>query len=257
MSLPTARQWWEPFFSSHDSVVFHLDLTPDVHREAYAFALLDKAEQGRWRRFVHEGAQRRFALCRAALRINLCHRLRCDNRGLAFGYSRHDKPFAIVSGAPTAISFNVSHSGNHGLIAIAPSGRIGVDIEERAMRRDFPRLIEAAFGANEQASLAQASGNVRTELFYKLWTIKESLIKALGTGMSYDPADFEAPESIRNGSTSGTYRFPRITAIEWQVDDLGNEHFAAALAREASPDSHSITDSQIFERLAGFGSQSL
>ncbi len=245
MSLPVEERWWSPYCERGDVVVLHVDLTANKQREAHACSLLDEDERARWSRFVHPGARRRFGLCRAALRIILCERLGCANRALSFGYTRRDKPFALVNGSPAPVSFNVSHSGSHGLIAVAPQGRIGVDVEERAPRRDFARLIEAAFGGNEQAALNHAPGEDRTHLFYKLWTIKEALIKALGTGLSYDPADFEAPASMRNGAVSGAYRFPRMPALQWRVDDLGNERFAAALARQADPAANAPDDLEI------------
>ncbi len=251
MSIPAARLWWTGFYRSRDTIVFHVDLTSDLSNESHAFSLLDEPERVRWHKFAHKGARRRFALCRAALRTILCNLLRCHNHQLSFDYTRHNKPFALVNGSPAEISFNLSHSGRHGLIALAQNGRLGVDIEERASRRDFDRLIEAAFGKNEQAALNEASHNLRIQLFYKLWTTKEALIKALGTGMSYDPADFEAPESMRLGGVSSTFRFSRIPEIKWQVLDISDHRFAAAVAHEVSPPSHSISDLQIYERLAG------
>ena len=116
------------------------------------------------------------------------------------------------------------------MIAVASKGRLGVDIEERTDRRDFDRLIEAAFGPNEQIDLKRERASGKFQLFYKLWTVKEALIKALGTGLSLDPATFEAPSAIRQGATTSIYRFPHIPEVNWQVEDLGNEQFAAALA---------------------------
>ena len=254
MSLPVEERWWSPWCQRGDVVVLHVDLTANQQREAHACSLLDEDERARWSRFVHPGARRRFGLCRAALRIILGERLGCDSRELSFGYTRRDKPFVLVNGSPAPVIFNVSHSGSHGLIAVAPKGRIGVDVEERAPRRDFHILIEAAFGRNEQAALNNASGEDRTHLFYKLWTIKEALIKALGAGLSYDPADFEAPPSMRNGAVSDAYRFPRIPALQWRVDDLGNERFAAALARQADPSANSPSDLEIERMLTKSGS---
>ena len=151
---------------------------------------LDNSERERWRKFEHAGARRRFVLCRAALRAILCEELRCDNERLTFGELRHGKPFALVDSAPAPISFNVSHGGKHGLIAVAPKGRLGVDVEERTHRRDFDRLIEAAFGPSEQVDLKRERASGGFHLFYKLWTVKEALIKALGTGLSLDPGYF-------------------------------------------------------------------
>ena len=75
------------------------------------------------------------------------------------------------------------------MIAIAPNGRLGVDVEERTHRRDFDRLIEAAFGPNEQIDLKRERASGKFHLFYKLWTVKEALIKALGTGTVARPGD--------------------------------------------------------------------
>ena len=129
--------WWSRWRESGNSLILHVDLRPDRERQERAFALLDEEERARWERFVHEGARRRFALCRAALRINLCDRLGCSNRELSFGYLEHGKPFAIVNGIPSDASFNVSHSDRHGLIGFAKRDGLGVDVEVRAPGRDF------------------------------------------------------------------------------------------------------------------------
>ena len=228
--LSASLRWWNPFRQVGDATIVHLDLTPHASREASASLWLNEEERERRRKFEHAGARRRFVLCRAALRAILHKELRCSNERLSFGELRHGKPFALVDGAPVPISFNVSHSGKHGLIAIAPNGRLGVDVEERTDRRDFDRLIEAAFGPNEQVDLKQERASGKYQLFYKLWTVKEALIKALGTGLSLDPATFEAPSAIRQGATTSMYRFPNIPEVNWQVEDLGNERFAAAIA---------------------------
>ena len=249
MSPTASEPWWSPFYKNRDTVVLHVDLSPSPETQAVALQWLDETERRRSDRFNHAGARRRFELCRAALRAVLCRRLECDNSALSFGYSKYEKPYALLNDQPGPISINVSHSGDHGLIALTPNGRIGIDVEVRSHRRDFDRLIEAAFGKNEQLALNRAKGSERTCLFYKLWTIKEALIKALGTGLSYDPADFEAPASMRNGAKSALHYFPRLPALQWRVKDLGVAEFAAALAREETPSNRTISDAEIFGML--------
>ena len=228
--LSASHCWWSPFREIGSATVKYVDLTPHARHEASAFSWLDEEERARRQKFEHPGARRRFALCRAALRAVLCAQIGCDNQRLTFGEYRHGKPFALVNGKAARISFNVSHSGSHGLIALAPEGRLGVDVEERTGRRDFDRLIEAAFGPDEQDDLKLERTRGEFHLFFKLWTVKEALIKALGTGLSLDPATFEAPEAMRRGAKVGTFNFPQIPSIEWHVEDIGNEEFAAALA---------------------------
>ena len=250
MSLPASERWWSPFREVGAAIVIHVDLTPHVIHEASASLWLDDDERARRRKFEYPGARRRFALCRAALRAILCERLGCDNKRLAFGAGFHDKPFALLDGTPASISFNVSHSGRHGLIALAPEGRLGVDVEERTARRDFDRLIEAAFGPNEQTALKTERARGEFHLFFKLWTIKEALIKALGTGLSFDPAEFEAPAAMRQGAETALYHFSQIPMIQWQVNDLACDDFAAAIAYEAKPNDDSIDDEGIERMLS-------
>ena len=230
--MSASERWWSPYREVGAIAVIHVDLTPHVAHEASASLWLDGNERARARKFEHPGARRRYVLCRAALRAILCERLGCDNGRLSFGEGEHGKPFALVDDTTAEISFNLSHGGGHGLIAIAPEGRVGVDVEERADRRDFDRLIEEVFTPNEQAELNGMRGRRRIALFYKFWTIKEALIKALGTGFSLHPATFEAPEAMRRGAPRSIFRFPHIPGTQWQVEYIGSERFAATIAYE-------------------------
>jgi len=224
--------WWRPFKLVGEATVIHVDLSPNAAREAEALGWLDESEQSRSRRFQFAGPRRRFGLCRAALRAILCRRLGCENGQLAFEESRHGKPFATVGGTPVPDSFNVSHSGDHGLIAFAPAGRLGVDIEERVAHRNLDLLVETVLGEQEQALLARTRGEARTHLFFKLWTMKEALIKAHGMGMALDPSRVQIPSAMLGGTTQSTLQSPEIPGVRWRLDDLSNEQFAAAVAHE-------------------------
>ena len=233
----SAECWWEPFARIGDAVIFHVDLTPLAAREAKALEWLDQKEMSRHRRFLYPGPRRRFALCRAALRALLCDKLDCRNDRLEFGASEYDKPFALLNGATAPVSFNVSHSGKHGMIAIASTGRLGIDVEEISDRSDLDGIIEMAFGPAEKAELALMHGSRRLQLFYKLWTIKESLIKAVGMGLSMDMSRFEVPPAMRRGSASSILELSQMPTSRWRLEYLGGADFAAALAHEVGPDS--------------------
>lgn len=236
------EHWWSPFRVIDGITVIQVDLAPDAAHEKEAFACLDRNEKDRWRRYRVERARRQFALCRAALRANLCEKHGCMNDQLSFGFLEHGKPFAIVDGMPSRYSFNVSHSGTHGLIAFAPRGQLGVDAEERLARPTLDGIIETVFGPSEQAALARVSGNRKIHLFFSLWTMKEALIKALGTGFSLDPSGFEVPLAMLHGMKSGIFRFPHAPAVKWRIQDLGETRFAAAIAYELDPRDNSAVE---------------
>ena len=223
-------RWWRLWQETEGVTILHVDLTPCAEREARAFALLDGAETRRAQRFVVEPPRRRFALCRAALRVNLCERLGCPNERLSFGTLEHGKPVAEVNGQRVPIGFNLSHTGGHGLMAIAAGGQLGIDVEERKPNRKFDGIGRRVYGPAERQLLAEAKGPRKAALFYRLWTLKEALIKALGTGFTLSPATFEVPEPMLRGERSGRFQFPQQPEDSWQLVDLGEPRFAAALA---------------------------
>ncbi len=230
MSEPTtATRWWGHWREAGGATILHVDLTPDAEREAQAVALLDAAERARRRRLLAERARREFALCRAALRVVLAERLACTNRQLSFGYLEHGKPFARVGDRRAVHGFNVSHSGRHGLIAIDGHGRIGVDVEERRPREDLEGIGRLVFTPAEQRLLERAERD-RSREFYRLWSLKEALMKAVGAGFSLAPAKIELPEALLRGARTGEYRFAESPAETWRLVDLGERRFAAALA---------------------------
>lgn len=223
---------WRRYRALDAATVFHVDLSRNASREANATEWLDDAERSRRRRFVHPRPSREFTLCRAALRSLLCRELGCSNDDLSFGTSKFGKPFARVNRVAASVAFNVSHSGRHGLIALAPKGRVGVDVEERSSNRNLDVCIRLLFAPDEQAEFENASGQGKVERFYRLWTMKEALIKAVGAGLSIDTAKFEVPLAMVRGVNAGVFRFPDSPMVAWGLENIGNAAFAAAVAHE-------------------------
>ncbi len=228
--LTTAFRWWTPWREAAGATMYHVDLAPHAEREAYAFSLLDDEEKARWHRFPVPAPRRRFALCRAALRVNLAGRLACSSDRLSFGYGEHGKPYALVDGRRAEAGFNVSHCGRNGLIVFASNDRIGIDVAERTPGRDLDGIGSMVYGPTERRLLSLASGQQKVRLFYRLWSMKEALIKALGSGFSLNPSRFEVPGAMLQGARSSLFRFPHAPSNSWHLIDLGEHRFAAAFA---------------------------
>lgn len=234
----------KPFWQIPDSLggieIHCVSLAPHPRHEERAWAWLDNEERRRRERFLRSGPRRRFTLCRAALREVLCSRLGCDNRELAFGVSEYGKSFALVRGEKPSICFNVSHSGSHGLIALAEHARVGIDVEERRSRNDLDDLAETVFGPEERTLIAELDGEAKLHTFYDFWTIKEALAKALGTGLYTDFSQFQVPPGMREGERIGLFRFPHLPEATWQVENLGRRQVAMAVALEVDPEKHGV-----------------
>lgn len=85
------------------------------------------------------------------------------------------------------IDFNISHSGEFVLCAIGKDLRLGVDIEKITDINfsDFKQVMTK----KQWQDINQATNSIR--LFFKYWTIKESVIKADSRGLSIPLLDIQ------------------------------------------------------------------
>ena len=88
---------------------------------------LNAEELARANRFVFADVRRRFVVCRGQLRTVLAQALNQHPSELKFRYEQWGKPRLVRSVEPH-IHFNVSHSSEWALIALAQSP-LGVDLE--------------------------------------------------------------------------------------------------------------------------------
>jgi phosphopantetheinyl transferase len=80
--------------------------------------------------------------------------------------------------------FNLSHSGS--CVALAVAGcEVGVDVERCRTLVAAPALAERVFHPREQAWLAAQP--CFDDAFFRMWTLKEALLKAAGIGFSQPP----------------------------------------------------------------------
>jgi len=81
-----------------------------------------------------------------------------------------------------------------GALALTASGEIGVDIEVLHRIDDLEALSERCFTPAEQHELDRCADDpgARDLLFLHGWTRKEACLKAVGSGLSLEPASFEA-----------------------------------------------------------------
>ena len=215
-----------------DRVRVHaVGLGPDrASEEEACFALLDPEERARAKRFRVDAPRRRFIITRGSLRVLLGAHLDVAPARLSFAAGEHGKPSLVVDGRPSKVGFNVSHTEDRGLIAIG-EGAMGVDIEFLGREADFDGVSKVVFTAVEQAALQAKSGQDRVALFYRLWTQKEALIKARGSGFAYPPRDFSVPEAMLDGGRDAYFTFPGERSPVWRLLDLTEGRYAAALAQ--------------------------
>lgn len=153
---------------------------------------LSADEQGRIARLRRREDRLRAIAGRACVRWLLCTRFALDNSSLRFGAGSCGKPF--LQEPRLGVHYNISHSGEWVAVVLA-AGETGIDLQSQEHGGPEPFL---GFLSREEAEvLAQLEGKERLDCFYRLWTLKESYVKALGKGMQ---ADFRSFSILPAGS---------------------------------------------------------
>ena len=110
--------------------------------------------------------------------------------------------------------FSLSHSGVHVLCAVG-TRELGCDIEQD--HAFDPALSRRFFHPAETQALLDAPEDQRQDLFFRLWTCKESYMKATGLGFALPMSAFAV--SLRDGE--GTVRLAsgadsrRLRSFRW------------------------------------------
>jgi len=188
---------------------------------AQMIAALSPSEQARAARFRQLEDRRRHVVARTVLKGLLAERLGGKASDVQLVAGAHGKPMLAADGdddqpmrAAQSVSasmqwtpsrrsdsdrlvqtvcpglhFNLSHSGDLALIALA-TVPVGVDLERDAPA-DAQALAQIWFTPAEQARLARGDDD-----FLSLWTAREAVLKAMGTGLSGEP-DFDQYACVR------------------------------------------------------------
>lgn len=138
-------------------------------------ALLDDHERGRLARFRRAADRARYVAAHALARLVLGDAVDRSPAELALNRTcrcgaQHGKP--ALPGGP---GFSLTHAGD--LVGVAVhAGEVGLDVEQVRPLADLAAMAAHACSPVETAPDA--------ETFFALWTRKEALLKATGTGLS-------------------------------------------------------------------------
>lgn len=197
---PSERRWLlatggADAAASGGLVLFPLDLG-DAERGELA-ALLSAEEQRRSARFRFAHLTERYIVAHGRLRQLLAEQLQMPPRDLQFAAGPHGKPRLAGAAAASGLQFNLSHSGNWGLVGWSRGRAIGVDIELRREMRDEAALVHRYFSPVEIAAYEALPAERRQEGFFNAWTRKEAYVKAVGRGLALSLSSFDV--SLDNG----------------------------------------------------------
>jgi 4'-phosphopantetheinyl transferase len=146
---------------------------------------LSPHERERADRFGTTALRERWIRGRATLRSLLGRELGLDAAAVRLRRGVRGRP---ELDGDHGIDFNVSHTGDTALIAIATGTgdgtRIGIDIEREDRSVNADGLARKFLTGRERGELAPMGNDARRQRFLLLWTCKEAMSKATGDALS-------------------------------------------------------------------------
>jgi 4'-phosphopantetheinyl transferase len=134
-------------------------------------------------------ARRRWVASRWLLRGVLSRYLGRPAEDIGLEAGAHGKPRLAEPAA--GLAFNLSHSENMVLVAVAAGREVGVDVERIAAEREPVALAEKGLGPEGAAAVRAAPESERARVFHQRWADHEARLKCLGVGLSGE----ERPEA--------------------------------------------------------------
>jgi 4'-phosphopantetheinyl transferase len=208
----------------------HLDTPSDTLvklRQTFSPAECERAGK-----FYFMPDRTRYVIGRGLCRILLERCLGIPADRLRFEYGTAGKPKLAQDFQRSLLHFNVAHSGDFVLVALAYRYQLGVDIELIQTDFEVDAIAQQFFSATERASLiANVPVHGKHDAFFTCWTRKEAYLKARGDGLSLPLDSFDVAFLPGQEPQLIETRQDPAEASRWTLRDLDVDPlYKAALA---------------------------
>lgn len=154
---------------------------------------LTSAERRRLEGFRFDKRRRDWLLGRWAAKLALLEISglpRRDIRRFAIESAPNGAPLPRLDGSPYRVGLSLSHSHDRAFCAVSREApTLGCDIELIEPRSEV--FVETYFTESERAHVEDVSPPLRDSLITRIWSAKESTLKALHTGLQADTRSVE------------------------------------------------------------------
>jgi len=150
----------------------------------YYSSLLSPDEKARAGRFYFEVDRHNFIVGRGLLRSMLGAYLNLESSQIEFVYGQYGKPALKSSLTERVLEFNLSHSKDLALYIFSWGRKVGIDIEYIYPMPTMHEFAKEFFSLRENRLLNLLPEEQRLDMFFKIWTCKEALLKANGFGLT-------------------------------------------------------------------------
>lgn len=193
---------------------------------------LDEEERVRASRFRSAELREWFVAAHCFLRQALGHYRNISPSEIRFRFHSWGKPELADD---SDIRFNLSHTRDLAVVAVARGREVGVDVEGVRVNLDMLGLARRYFSPAEAQWVESAPPEERAEAFFTCWTGKEAYVKGRGDGLSFRLDRFQALPQAGSSALELQVYGDSQESHRWRIERLPlTPKYAAALAVEGT-----------------------
>ncbi|WP_027126991.1 4'-phosphopantetheinyl transferase family protein [Gelidibacter mesophilus] len=178
----------------------------------YLSDFLSPEERIRANGYHFEKTKNQFIICRILLKFLLAEHLKININLISIELDSLKKPFLA---SHPFVFFNVSHAGDYALIAISKNS-IGIDIEFIDKKFVYNDILAHVFNRTEIDEIV--TSNSEHLYFYRFWTRKEAIVKAIGKGIDDSLSEITVTDGSHSLPSTLIGGFKTINTFSFKVN---------------------------------------
>ena len=198
-------------------------------------SLINRTEEERISKFVFLEDRKRALIGRLSLRAVISEVLNVPWTRVELSRTERGKPCLtseFISRYPNGadFNFNISHHGDFVVLAGDRCREVGIDLMRIELPKssrtleEFFKTMRRLFTLNEWRFIQSATDEyAKLFNFYRLWTLKESFLKATGQGISLDLQFLEfsifSPLTLENIQTNTRVSLHQTPQTDWLLEE--------------------------------------
>ena len=166
--------------------------------------LISDQEVSRAAGFKKPRDTQKYILRHGMVRAVLGQYIRNEPQAIRFVHEGSGKPNLDPEGDVHDICFSLSHTAEMICLGISKKSRIGLDIVKSDSRYPFSATAQYLFTPGESQWITQTPSHEQHNRFFRIWSLKEALLKAMGGGVDM-MQETEVSGIMKNHSLNGSY----------------------------------------------------
>jgi 4'-phosphopantetheinyl transferase len=206
----------QPLIGS-DLHIWSAALSGSTEELAHFHSLLAADEKARAERFYFERDRDRYIVGRGILRTLLAGYLDMQASEIRFVYGPQRKPAVDLPRGNKTLHFNLAHCNEWAAYVFGWERPVGIDLEHIRPVSDVDDLVQRFFSPRESTLIRSLSGEKKWDTFFQIWTCKEAILKAHGSGLTTPLDQFEISVGA-DGSVTTTLLTEDLSQLaDWKL----------------------------------------